>query len=156
MYLAVVKLLKEDMIPLLVEDFFFLTSQNSLPSLRPTRINLPLSVLNAKKREEHQERKSLKCVLLTGTAKRSDSWNTPFFPSLYFIGSPWDVSPFLHLFWSGLWLLKLCCGVILEHMNGMPPKRNWTRSTKLSWSTTNGHGGTLLLRRKRNPETCLM
>lgn len=68
---------------LLVEDFFFLTSQNSLPSPRPTHTNLPLSTITTKKREEGTLRKIMKCVLLTGTTTRSDCWNTPFFPSLH-------------------------------------------------------------------------
>lgn len=55
-HLALDKLLKEHTI-LSVEDLFFLTSQNSFPSQKPTHINLPLSVIITKKREERTWRK---------------------------------------------------------------------------------------------------
>lgn len=58
MHVALYKLLKEDTILLSVEDFFFLTSQNSLPSLRPTHTNLPLSVITTKREERTLRKKN--------------------------------------------------------------------------------------------------
>lgn len=76
--------LKEDTI-LSVEDFFFLTSQNSLPSQKPTHINLPLSVIITKKREERTRRKKNYQMCLTNWQNytQSDHWNMPFFPCLH-------------------------------------------------------------------------
>lgn len=164
MHLALYKLLKEDTILLSVEDSSFLTSQNSLPSLRPTHTNLPLSVLTTKKREERTLRKKnyemcfsnwynykirwlkYSCLSIPSSHKVpiGHSYLTTVVQirheaSLQIIHPAWAVGCTVGWSWS-TWTETFLGGTKLK------------ASCSPEWAVS----GTRLLRSKSNPDICLM